>query len=59
MDKPMNSTNSDNWQQQDEEQAFLRCVELVQMAQRGEKFKQQDIDDLMAQLGVSNYFKGG
>lgn len=45
-------------QRQDEEQAFFRCVELVQMAQRGMRFTQQDIQDLMAHLGVSNYFKG-
>lgn len=50
---------SDDRQQQqaDEEQAFLRCVELAQMAQRGEKFNQRDIEDLIYHLGVKEYFK--
>ena len=50
----------DSWQQLqqgDEEQAFFRCVELVQMAQRGERFTKQDLEDLMYHLGVSTYFK--
>lgn len=45
-------------QSHDEEQAFFRCVELVQMAQRGNKFTEQDISDLMYFLGVKDYFKG-
>ena len=49
-----------NWQQQqqgDEEKAFFTCVRLVQMAQRGERFSQQDLEDLIYHLGVSTYFK--
>lgn len=42
----------------DEERAFSRCVELVQMAQRGADFDQDDVRDLMFHLGVTNYFKG-
>ena len=50
-------TQSEHWQAEDEEKAFFRCVELVQMVQRREKFSQQDIEDLKHHLGVSNYFK--
>jgi len=54
----MTSTADDNYQRQlDEEQAFFRRVELVQMAQRGEQFTPVDIQDLMYHLGVSTYFK--
>lgn len=54
----MNSTADDDRQQQaDEERAFFRCVELAQMAQRGEKFSRQDIEDLIVHLGVTDYFK--
>ena len=45
-------TQSERWQQQDEEKAFLRCLELVQMAERQEKFNPVDIADLMFFLGV-------
>lgn len=45
-------------QEQDEEQAFFRCVELVQMAERGERFSKTDLQDLMYFLGVKDYFKG-
>ena len=44
-------------QAQDEEQAFFRCVELCQLAQRGEKFTKTDIQDLMYHLRVTEYFK--
>lgn len=44
-------------QRQDEEQAFFRCVELVQMAQRSKPFQEHDIQDLMMFLGVKEYFK--
>ena len=44
-------------QQADEEQAFLRCVELAQMAQRGEKFSETDIQDLIYFLRLGSYFK--
>ena len=44
-------------QQQDEEKAFFRCVELVQMAIRGTEFKAEDIQDLMYFLRVTEYFK--
>ena len=37
-------------QQGDEEQAFFRRVELVQMAQRGQRFTRQDLEDLMYHL---------
>ena len=47
----------DDQQAQDEEKAFFRCVELVQMVQRREKFSQQDIADLIYHLGVKEYFK--
>ena len=50
-------TQSEHWQAEDEEKAFFRCVELVQMAQRREKFSQQDIADLIYHLGVKEYFK--
>ena len=45
------------WQQADEEQAFFRCVELAQMAQRHEQFEKRDIEDLIYHLGVKEYFK--
>ena len=44
---------SEHWQQEDSEKAFLRCLELVQMAERGEKFKTEDIADLIYFLGVN------
>ena len=44
-------------QAQDEEQAFLRCVELVQMAQQGKWFSRRDIKDLIYHLGVKEHFK--
>lgn len=47
----------DSQQAQDEEEAFLRCVELAQMAQRRERFTAQDIEDLIYHLGVKEYFK--
>jgi len=51
-------TDTEQLQQaMDEEQAFLRCVELVQMAQRGERFETQDIEDLVYHLGIKEYFK--
>ena len=53
-------TMTDTWQQQqqgDEEQAFFTCVRLVQLAQRGQRFSQQDIEDLQYHLGVSTYLK--
>lgn len=56
-DKPMNSTADDNRQQADEERAFFRCVELAEMAQRGERFTSTDLDDLIYHLGLSSYFK--
>ena len=43
----------EHWQAEDEEKAFLRCLELVQMAKRGEKFKTEDIADLIYFLGVN------
>lgn len=46
-----------NQQAQDEEQAFLRCVELAQMAQHHERFTTQDIEDLVHHLGLTEYFK--
>ena len=45
-------------QAMDEEQAFLRCVELAQMAVRHEYFTPKDIEDLIYHLGVRQYFKG-
>ena len=45
------------WQQQDEEKAFFRCVELAQMVQRGEKFNNHDMEDLIYHIGVKEYFK--
>ena len=54
----MNSTADDDRQQQaDEERAFFRCVELAQMAQRGERFTPNDLDDLIYHLGVREFFK--
>ena len=47
----------DNQQAQDEEQAFRRCIELVGMAQRHERFREQDIEDLIYHLGVKEYYK--
>ena len=47
----------DSEQQHDEERRFFRCVELAQMAQRGEKFEKLDMEDLIYHLGVKEYFK--
>ena len=47
----------DSEQQRDEERKFFRCVELAQMAQRGETFDKQDMEDLIYHLGVKEYFK--
>jgi hypothetical protein len=56
-DRPMNSTADDSQQQADEERAFFRCVELAQVAQRGERFTPTDLDDLIYHLGVREFFK--
>ncbi len=53
----MNSTADDSQQQADEERAFFRCVELAQVAQRGERFTPTDLDDLIYHLGVREFFK--
>ena len=50
-------TYEDDQQAQDEEQAFMRCVELVQIAQRGMTFTEHDIEDLQYFLRVKEYFK--
>ena len=55
-------TQSERWQQEDEEQAFLRCIELVQMAKLGQHqernvFSEKDIEDLIYFLGLKEYFK--
>lgn len=50
-------TAEDTLQARDEERAFFRCVELVQMAQRGAKFEREDVQDLMYHLGVTDYFR--
>ena len=47
----------DDQQAQDEEKAFVRCVELVLMAQHGKWFDKRDIEDLIYHLGVKEYFK--
>jgi len=39
-------------QQQDEQQAFLVCLKLYQLAQRGEKFSDDDLKDLQYFLGL-------
>ena len=49
----MSDDRTEQWQQEDQEKAFLRCLELVQMAERGEKFKTEDIADLIYFLGVN------
>ena len=46
-----------NEQAMDEEQAFMRCVELAQMAVRHEYFTAKDIEDLIYHLGVRQYFR--
>lgn len=58
----------DDQQQQDEMQSYMRCVELVQKAQRHgelaramhmvEAFTKQDIEDLIYHLGIKEYFRG-
>ena len=41
-------------QQQDEEQAYIRCLELVQLAVRGHRFEGKDLQDLWYHLGMNN-----
>ena len=47
----------DDQQQQDEMQSYMRCMELVQKAQRDQPFSKQDIEDLIYHLGIKEYFK--
>ena len=44
---------AERWQREDDREAYLRCLELVKIAQRGEKFKTEDILDLIYFLGVN------
>ena len=44
-------------QQADDEQAFVRCVELVRIARSGERFSDKDIQDLIYFLRLGSYFK--
>ena len=50
-------TQSEQWQQEDQEKAYLRCLELAQMAVRHEYFTPKDIEDLIYHLGVRQYFR--
>ena len=45
-------TQSERWQQMDQEQAFMRSLELVQKAQASKLFTDTDIEDLMYFLGL-------
>ena len=41
-------------QQQDEERAYIRCLELIQLAVRGHHFEGKDLQDLWYHLGMNN-----
>ncbi len=43
---------SEQQQQNDEQEAYLTCLKLYQLAQRGEKFYAQDLKDLKYFLGI-------
>ena len=49
--------DTDDLQRADEEQKFLRCLELYQLAERGRTFSQADLLDLKYHLGLNTYLK--
>ena len=49
-------TDDQTLQAMDEERQFLRCLELVELAER-RGFDQEDLKDLQYHLGVADYYR--
>ena len=47
----------DNEQARDEQQAFMRAIELAQKAKYNLPFDEKDMTDLIYHLGITEYFK--
>ena len=45
------------WQAEDEEQKFMRAIELAQKAKYNLPFDERDMEDLIYHLGIKEYFK--
>ena len=50
-------TYEDDQQHQDEQQAFMRCVELAQKAKYNLPFDEKDMTDLIYHLGITEHFR--